>query len=244
MILSEDDASPQISPGFVAGRRGAVPSGVFGPEARPCPPASSVACAMGADSRRRDDGDVPPSPRSGNEEGGDMRRGRSLRCSSSTMLGHRLPPRALISTHETHRRTALGDPAGPRRARSAYSTVRYGAPSALVSHRHQRVSDGLALRRAFGHLALLSAGRAPRGEKTPPGALHRWPQQEAGEICGQNLSRMSNLPSQSIISARSRERSITLLSVLYCSHIATICSSRSGCSPPRSFISAGSSFRL
>ena len=37
-------------------------------------------------------------------------RGRSLRCSSSTMLGHRLPPRALISTHETHRRTALRDP--------------------------------------------------------------------------------------------------------------------------------------
>ena len=40
-------------------------------------------------------------------------RGRSLRCSSSTMLGHRLPPRALISTHETHRRTALGTPAEP-----------------------------------------------------------------------------------------------------------------------------------
>jgi len=111
-------------------------------------------------------------------------RGRSLRCSSSTMLGHRLPPRALISTHETHRRTALGDPAGPRRARSAYSTVRYGAPSALVSPRHQRVSDGLAFRLAFGHSALLSAGRAPRCEKTPLGAVHCWPQQEAGELCG------------------------------------------------------------
>jgi len=41
-------------------------------EARPGPPASSVACAMGPDSRRHDDGDVPPSPRSGNEEDGAM----------------------------------------------------------------------------------------------------------------------------------------------------------------------------
>ena len=40
-------------------------------------------------------------------------RGRSLRCSSSTMLGHRLPPRALTSARELHRRTALGAPAGP-----------------------------------------------------------------------------------------------------------------------------------
>jgi len=36
------------------------------------PPASSVASAMATDSRRRDDGDVPPSPRSGNEEAGAM----------------------------------------------------------------------------------------------------------------------------------------------------------------------------
>jgi len=62
--------------------------------------------------------------------------------------------------------------------------VRYGAPSALVSHRHQRVSDGLVWGRALGHSALLSAGRAPRGEKTPLGEVHRWPQQKAGEICG------------------------------------------------------------
>jgi len=40
-------------------------------------------------------------------------RGRSLRCSSSTMLGHRLPPRALTSAREPHRRMALGTPAGP-----------------------------------------------------------------------------------------------------------------------------------
>ena len=40
-------------------------------------------------------------------------RGRSLRCSSSTMLGHRLPPRALTSAREPHRRAALVAPAGP-----------------------------------------------------------------------------------------------------------------------------------
>ena len=75
------------------------------------------------------------------------------------------------------------------RGAKSYLTVRYCAPSALVSHRHQRVSDGLALRRAFGHSALLSAGRAPRGEKTPLGAVHRRPQQEAGEISGLGGSR-------------------------------------------------------
>jgi hypothetical protein len=36
-------------------------------------------------------------------------------------------------------------------------TVRYCAPLALVSPRHQRVSDELASRRAVGHSALLSA---------------------------------------------------------------------------------------
>ena len=41
-------------------------------------------------------------------------RGQSLRCSSSTMLKHRLPPCALTSAHEPHRRTALGTPAGPQ----------------------------------------------------------------------------------------------------------------------------------
>jgi len=66
--------------------------------------------------------------------------------------------------------------------------VRYGAPPALVSHRHQRVSDGLAWGRALGHSALLSAGRAPRGEKTPLGEVYRRPQQKAGEICGLALT--------------------------------------------------------
>jgi len=41
-------------------------------EARPEPPASSVACAMAPYSRRRDDGDVSPSPRSVNDEDGAM----------------------------------------------------------------------------------------------------------------------------------------------------------------------------
>ena len=43
----------------------------------------------------------------------DRGRGRSLCCSSSTMPGHRLPPRALTSPREPHRRTTLGAPAGP-----------------------------------------------------------------------------------------------------------------------------------
>jgi len=82
---------------------------------------------------------------------------------------------------------ATDDAGGPGRASQGAERVlevRYGAPPALVSPRHQRVSDGLAWGRAFGHTALLSAGRAPRGEKTPLGAQHRRPQQEAGEICG------------------------------------------------------------
>jgi len=161
-------ASPHISPASCCDRRCIAPSGVFSPRgarrtastrSAPCEvrlgsPVLSVACAMGPDSRRRDDGDVlhrrgaattkagpcrrnPPmeakggrsrqlpayghslpreghKPRSGavtlRADGG---RGRSRRCSSSTMLGHRLPPRALISAHEPHRRTALGTPAGP-----------------------------------------------------------------------------------------------------------------------------------
>jgi hypothetical protein len=40
-------------------------------------------------------------------------RGRFCRCSSSTMLGHRLPPRALNSAHEPRLRAALRAPAGP-----------------------------------------------------------------------------------------------------------------------------------
>jgi len=41
-------------------------------EARPESPGSSVASAMAPDSRRRDDGDVAPSPRIGNDEDGAM----------------------------------------------------------------------------------------------------------------------------------------------------------------------------
>ncbi|MCK5375740.1 MAG: hypothetical protein KAJ97_01580, partial [Acidobacteria bacterium] len=35
-----------------------------------------------------------------------------------------------------------------------------------------------------GAEAYLTVRRATRGEKTPLGAVHRRPQQEAGEICG------------------------------------------------------------
>ena len=62
------------------------------------------------------------------------------------------------------------------RATEAYLTVRFCAPLALVSHRHQRASDGLSLWRAFGRSALLSAGEAARGEKTRQIAAYRGPQ--------------------------------------------------------------------
>jgi len=51
-------------------------------------------------------------------------------------------------------------------------------------YRHQRVADGLAWEGAFGHSALLSAGRAPGGERTPQGTVQHRSWQEAGEKCG------------------------------------------------------------
>ena len=57
-------------------------------------------------------------------------------------------------TRTSHQLSAVGD--------AVVLALRYGAPSALVSHRRQRVADGLAWRRAFGHSALSSAGRGAR----------------------------------------------------------------------------------
>ena len=152
------------------------------------------------------------------------------------------PPMGLVSRDQGARRKSMLEYRRRRATkRSAVIPIGpkgYGAASRLVSHHHQRVSDGLALRRALGHLALLSAGcrrhgpvffvasprrwrdiavvaaprirthgarngrrwgprpglegaervlavrRAPRGEKTPLGAIYRRPQQTAGEICG------------------------------------------------------------
>ena len=56
--------------------------------------------------------------------------------------------------------------------------VSYGAPPALVSHRRQLVSEKLPSRRAFSHSELPSAGRAPRGEKTPLCTAPRYPRDE------------------------------------------------------------------
>jgi len=126
-------SNPQISPAFCCGRRCAAPSGVFSPRGArrtastrsapprgPAGPSSVVRCvrhgsvfeatrrrrcpSIAEERQRQRRGHAAATLRA---DGG---RGRSLRCSSSKMLGHRLPPRALISTHETHRRTALGDP--------------------------------------------------------------------------------------------------------------------------------------
>jgi len=134
-----------FSPAFCCGRRCTAPSGVFslrgarrtvkydsaparsgrGPQYRPLrapwpriPGAATMAMSSIAEERqRRSRGHGAATLRA---DGG---RGRSLRCSSSKMLGHRLPPRALISAHEPHRRTALGAPAGPPWSKTSLGTA-------------------------------------------------------------------------------------------------------------------------
>ncbi len=174
------------------GRRGAAPSGVFDLEARPRPTVPSA------------DGARAPRSRREKESMPKHRRRRATQRSATIPIGPKgcggmAPPSSFPllgdgGTSPSSRRLESGpmahatdDAVGPGRASQGAErvlAVRYGAPSALVSHRHQRVSDGLAYRRAFGHIALLSAGRAPRGEKTPLGAIYRRLQQKAGEICG------------------------------------------------------------
>ena len=91
-------------------------------------------------------------------------RGRSLRCSSSMMLGHRLPPRALISARETHRRTALGDPAGPRgRGARTRGTLRraFGACVSPPPARVRWARLGASLRT---HCAVVGGESTPRRE--------------------------------------------------------------------------------
>jgi len=75
-------------------------SGFQAPRRRRCP-------SIAEERQRRRRGHAAATQRA---DGG---RGRSLRCSSSKMLGHRLPSRASTSAREPHRRTALGAPAGP-----------------------------------------------------------------------------------------------------------------------------------
>ncbi len=59
---------------------------------------------------------------------------------------------------------------------------------ARISHRvSSRGRRGAAPSEVFdprGAERVLAVRRAPRGEKTPLGAVHRRPQQKAGEICG------------------------------------------------------------
>ncbi len=63
---------------------------------------------------------------------------------------------------------------------------------ARISHRvSSRSRRGAVLSGVFdlrGAERVLAVRRAPRGEKTPLGAMHRRSQQEAGEICGLDLS--------------------------------------------------------
>jgi len=107
-------------------------------------------CAMGPDSRRRDDYDVPPSPRSGNIKG--------------------------EACHHNPSAEGTGGFGGISQAVESYIAVRYFVPSTLESPRHQLVSDGLASTRAFGHSSLLSASCVARWEQTPQNAAQLRPQ--------------------------------------------------------------------
>jgi len=59
---------------------------------------------------------------------------------------------------------------------------------ARVSHQHssrgQRGAVPSGVYDPRGAESYFTVRRAPRGEKTPPGAVHRWPQQKASEKCG------------------------------------------------------------
>jgi len=62
--------------------------------------------------------------------------------------------RRLESGPMAHATDGAGDPGRTSQGAERVLAVRYCAPSALVSHRHQCVADGLAWGRAFGHIAL------------------------------------------------------------------------------------------
>ena len=57
-----------------------------------------------------------------------------------------------------------------------------------------------------GAEAYSTVRRAPRGEKTPLGAVHRRPQQEAGEICGLDRRALSGSATERTVTIRSHAR--------------------------------------
>ena len=167
---------PHFSPASSYDRRCTTPSGVFSlrgarrtvkydsapREARPEPPASSVASAMAPYSRRRDDGDVSPSSRSGNNEDG-------------AMAPQPFGPMGIAADLFVARR---------RRCSGIDSSSRLD----LGSRAPSADGTGGSGRASRGAESYLTVRRAPRSENTPLGGVRRRPQLEAGEICGLGAS--------------------------------------------------------
>ncbi len=92
-------------------------------------------------------------------------------------------------------RTTPRETAAKRRFRDRDEIGPLGAFLRLERRREARVSHQLSSRGQRGAVpsgvydprgaeSYLTVHRAPRGEKTPLGAVHRWPQQKVGEKCG------------------------------------------------------------
>jgi len=139
------------------GRRGAVPSGVFDQEARPEPPVPSA------------DGAREPRSRREEESMPEHRRRRATKRLAATPIG----PKGCGAMAPSSSLPLLGDGVtSPSSRRLEYGVM------ALATE-----GTGGCGRASQGAQSYLTVRRAPRGEKTPLGAVHRRPQQEAGEIC-------------------------------------------------------------
>jgi len=135
-----------------------VPSGVFDLEVRLGSPVPSADGAREPRSRREEEVDARASSTTSNEEiGHDPHRPEGLR---------RHGPAFFV--------------AAPRRWRTSPSSRRLeSGPMA-----HATDDAGGPGRTSQGAERVLTVRRAPRGEKTPLGAIPRRSQQKAGEICG------------------------------------------------------------
>jgi len=138
-----------------------VPSGVFDQEARPGPPVPSADGARGPRSRREEES-MP-----------EHRRRRATQRSATTPFG----PKGCGGMAPSSSLPFLGD----GRTSPSSRHLEYG-PMA-----HATDDAGGPGRTSQGADSYLTVRGAPRGEKTPLGAMYRRPQPEAGEICGLGL---------------------------------------------------------
>ena len=140
------------------GWRGAVPSGVFDPEARPEPPVPSA------------DGAREPRSRREEESMPEHRRRRATKRSAAIPIG----PKGCGAMAPSSLLPLLGDGETSRSSRRLESEA-----MALATD-----DAGGFGRASWGAESYLTVRRAPRSEKIPRGAVHRRPQLEAGEKCG------------------------------------------------------------